>query len=103
MSRFNSFLKKIIKTISGYKIQSYSHGSFVLARENIEMKFLYPASLLLTDIIEKTDDDLKETRGIYDYLRQLRLKKILEKYQINIILDVGANKGQFAKELRRIN
>jgi FkbM family methyltransferase len=100
MIKFKSFLKKIIKTISGYELRGLSRGSFGLARENIEMQWLYPASLIL---MEKTDDEIKRTEGTYDYLRQLRLKTILEKYQINIVLDVGANKGQFAADLRHID
>lgn len=99
MSGFKSFLKKTIKTISGYDIQGCGAGGFALARENIEMQFLDPASLVL---IQKTDNELQETSGIYDYLRRLRLKTLLEKYQIDIVLDVGANRGQFASELRRI-
>ncbi len=99
MSGFKSFLKKTIKTISGYDIQGCGSGGFALARENIEMQFLDPASLVL---IQKTDNELQETSGIYDYLRRLRLKTLLEKYQIDIVLDVGANRGQFASELRRM-
>lgn len=99
MSGFKSFLKKTIKTISGYDIQGCGSGGFALARENIEMQFLDPASLVL---IQKTDNELQETSGIYDYLRRLRLKTLLEKYQIDIVLDVGANRGQFGSELRRM-
>lgn len=100
MGRFKSFLKKIIKTISGYELQVIGRRSFALARENIKMWYLSPASLLL---MEKTDDEVKGTSGIYDNLRQQRLKTILKKHQINIVIDVGANEGQFAKELRGID
>ncbi len=100
MFRFKSFLKKIIKTISGYELQGFGRGSYVLAGENIETQVLHSETLLL---MEKTDDEIKKTERIYDYLRQVRLKTILEKYQINIVLDVGANQGQFAEDLRRID
>ncbi len=100
MIRFKSFLKKIIKTISGYELKGIGRGSFVLAGKDIEMQFLPPATLLLME--KNIDDEVTVTKKLYDYLRRLRLKTILEKYQINIVLDIGANKGQFAAELRTI-
>lgn len=99
MSRLKSFLKKTIKTITGYDIQACGSGGFAFARENMEMQFLDPASIVL---IQKTDDEVQGTSGIYDYLRRLRLRTLLEKYQIDVVLDVGANRGQFASELRRM-
>ncbi|MBD2579878.1 FkbM family methyltransferase [Oscillatoria sp. FACHB-1406] len=97
MSKLKSFLKKVIKTISGYDINGCGRGSYGLARKNVEMESLYPGSIILR---EKTEDEVQGTRGIYDYLRRLRLKTILEKYQIDVVLDVGANIGQFGRELR---
>lgn len=100
MQRFKDALKKIIKAISGYQIQGFSRGNFTLIKDNVAMQFLHPETILLT---EKTNDEVKSAEGIYDYLRQTRLKMILKKYQINIVLDVGANNGQFAEDLRRID
>lgn len=85
--------------MSGYEVQG-SGRYFGLARESVEMQFLYPGSLIL---MEKTENEVNSTWEMYNYLRKLRLKTILEKYQINTVLDVGANEGQFAKELRNID
>jgi FkbM family methyltransferase len=102
MNKLNRLVKKIIKAISGYKIErrGQDRSSFIaLARDNIEMQSFYLDSLLLFD---KTQNETIATKGIYDYLLQLRLKTILKKYQIDLVLDVGANTGQFASSLRNI-
>jgi FkbM family methyltransferase len=99
MSKIKQFLKNTIKTISGYEIQGVGRGSFALVRENVKIKYLYPATIILTEI---TDDEVKSTRGVYDQLCQLRVKTLIEKYQINTVIDVGANEGQFAADLRQI-
>jgi FkbM family methyltransferase len=97
MKNFKSVLKAIVKGISGYELQWVGRGGLALARENIDMQRLLPRSILL---MEKTHQEVQGSRGIYDYLCQLRLKTILEKYRINLVLDVGANEGQFATGLR---
>jgi FkbM family methyltransferase len=99
MSKLKQFLKNIIKTISGYEIQGVGRGSFVLVRRNINIKYLYPTTIILT---ETTDNEVESTRGVYDRLCQLRVKTLLDKYQIDTVIDVGANEGQFASDLRRI-
>jgi FkbM family methyltransferase len=100
MIGIKQFLKNTIKTISGYEIQGIGSGSsaFAMAKENIDMQFIYPATLHL---MKKTDDEVEGTWRLYDRLCQLRVKTIIEKYQINLVIDVGANEGQFASELRR--
>jgi FkbM family methyltransferase len=99
MSKFKQFLKNTIKTITGYEVQGVGRGSFALVRENVKAKFLYPATVVLT---ETRDDEIDSTRRVYDYLCQRRVKTLLEKYQINLVIDVGANEGQFASDLRQI-
>ncbi|HAC62323.1 MAG TPA: FkbM family methyltransferase [Cyanothece sp. UBA12306] len=100
MSGFNRFLQKVIKTISGYKLHDCGKDYFALSKDNVEIECLFPGSLLL---MEKNACEMEKNKGIYDYLRQLRLKTILEKYQINVVLDVGANIGQFAQDLRKLD
>ncbi|WP_310425790.1 FkbM family methyltransferase [Chamaesiphon sp. VAR_48_metabat_135_sub] len=99
MSKLKQVLKNIIKTITGYEVQGVGRSSFALARGNVKAKFLYPATVILT---ETRDDEIDSTRRVYDYLCQRRLKTLLEKYQINLVIDVGANEGQFASDLRQI-
>lgn len=101
MDKLNNFLRKVIKAVSGYELARRGSGgsSFIaLARKNIEIQPFYD-SLLLRNT---TKDELKGTKAMYRYLHYLRLKTILENYQINTVLDVGANQGQFATELRSI-
>jgi FkbM family methyltransferase len=51
---------------------------------------------------QEIDDEVESNRKIYDHLCQLRIKTLLDRYQINVAIDVGANEGQFASELRRM-
>lgn len=102
MSRLNSVLKEIIRTVSGYQIRRCGSGrsSFIsLSKNNIEIKFCHPEGLLL---VNKTKNEVLGTKGIYDSLQLLRLKNILQEYEVDLVLDVGANKGQFASALRDI-
>lgn len=99
MNRLKNLLKKIIQVISGYKLQGIGDGSFAFIRENIEVNFFGQTNVLF---MKKENNEIEATREIYDYLRKKRLKTILDDYQINIVLDVGANKGQFAEEIRQI-
>ncbi len=47
--------------------------------------------------------EVMTTNRIYEKLKVSRLKRILEHYEIDIVIDVGANRGQFGTELRQIN
>ncbi len=47
-------------------------------------------------------NEVKETVGQYNQLRDFRLKAILEKYQVDLVIDAGANRGQFALNLRKL-
>lgn len=100
MATFKSLFKIAIKALTGFELLVFGRGSFALVRENIETRYLHPASLIL---MEKAVDEIERASVFSDYLRRLRLKAILEKYQINIVLDVGANEGQFAADLRHID
>lgn len=98
MNKFKQYLKTVIKAISGYELQGVGGGSFALVRDNVDMNFLYPSTLHL---MEKTDDEVEGTWKLYEHLCQLRVKTILDKYDIDLVVDVGANEGQFAADLRQ--
>jgi FkbM family methyltransferase len=99
MSKFKQLLKNIIKSISGYKLEGLSNGSFAFLKENVSVKYFWPSTVILR---QELADEVESNRKIYDHLCQLRIKTLLDRYQINVVIDVGANEGQFASELRRM-
>jgi FkbM family methyltransferase len=99
MSKFKQLLKNIIKSISGYKLEGLSNGSFAFLKENVSVEYFWPSTVILR---QEIDDEVESNRKIYDRLCQLRIKTLLDRYQINVVIDVGANEGQFASELRRM-
>jgi len=62
--------------------------------------FFNTAEYLVSD--RNIGNELKDTKEVYDYLELLRLRTILEEYEVNLVIDVGANEGQFASVLRNI-
>ena len=93
MNKFKQVLKNIVKTISGYKLEGLSNGSFAFLKENVNVKYFWPSTVILR---QEIDNEVESNRKIYDHLCQLRLKTLLDRYQINLVIDVGANEGQFA-------
>jgi len=69
-------IKNLIETLSGYDIERLATGSiaFVNNKKRAEAWFSYNA----------------------------QLRTIAEKFQINCVLDVGANEGQFAQKIRHL-
>lgn len=101
MNILKNSLKTIIKAGSGYQIRRWgkdSASSVALAKDNIEILSCDPDSLLL---VNKKENEVIATEGIYNELQTLRLKTILDAYKVNLVLDVGANTGEFAQTLRR--
>lgn len=98
MNKFKQLLKNIVNNISGYKLEGLSNGSFAFLKQNVSVEYFWPSTVILK---QKTDDEVESNRKIYDRLCQLRIKTLLDRYQINVVIDVGANEGQFASDLRR--
>jgi FkbM family methyltransferase len=99
MNKFKFSFKKVIKVLFGYQIERIGHRGFSVLNDTVKKTYVHPGSLL---VIDKTIDLQVRLEGIYNYLRQLKLEAILREYQINVILDVGANSGQFALDMRRM-
>jgi hypothetical protein len=71
---YRSSIKKILEALTGYKILGVGSNIFVVADKN----------------------NMEDVWFSHD----VQLKSVLEKYQINVVLDVGANQGQFVRNLR---
>ncbi|MDB9304550.1 FkbM family methyltransferase [Nodularia spumigena CS-591/12] len=91
--------KYTLKVLSGYDLQKSKRGILVGSQANIEANFLSSSCAIL---IEKSSNEVEKNWQIYKYLYQSKLKTILQKYSINLVIDVGANTGQFASLLRAI-
>lgn len=98
MSKFKQLLQNIVRSISGYELEGLSNGSFAFLKPDVSVKYFWPSTVILR---QKIDDEVESNRKIYDHLCQLRVKTLLDRYQIDVVIDVGANEGQFALELRR--
>jgi FkbM family methyltransferase len=74
MSVFRKFTKYLIENLTGFKIERYGFRSFAL-------------------IDRKTGRDVW-----FSYLTQVR--SIFKDHEIDLVLDVGANEGRFARKIR---
>jgi FkbM family methyltransferase len=99
MNLFKKNIKDIIKIISGYQIQNIGNERFVLSKKSLTKQKINSRSLLL---LEQPVSDITLNKGLNGYLEALNLKMILDLYQIDLVLDVGANVGQFGKKLRKL-
>jgi FkbM family methyltransferase len=99
MNIFRRGIKKTIKALGGYDIRTIGRGSFASVKSDVEMRAFYPGVLLLT---ETKHEEVTQSVELYHHLGRLRLGALLKKYDINLVLDVGANRGQFAAGLRQM-
>jgi FkbM family methyltransferase len=53
-------------------------------------------------IMEKNIDKFERNKYLYNYMLKQHLIDLLKKCKVNCILDVGANRGQYALELRKL-
>ena len=99
MGIFRQGIKKALKAIGGYDARTIGRGSFAAVKPEVEMRGFYPGILLLT---EKKHEEVAQSVELYHHLGALRLRTILRQYKINLVLDVGANRGQFAAGIRNL-
>lgn len=76
MGAFKDNTRKLLETITGYKVVGIGTKLVVLAHKN----------------------SVGEIWFSYD----MHLKSILDKHRVNLVLDVGANQGQFVVTLRKV-
>lgn len=74
MGGFNKSVKRVLEAITGYEIERFGHNAFTLVKK------AYCAD------------------AWFSYSIQLR--SIIEKWGIDLVIDAGANEGQFARALR---
>jgi FkbM family methyltransferase len=71
---YRNSIKRLLETLTGYKVMDVGSNIYVLADKN----------------------SMEQVWFSYD----IQLDSILKKYDVNLVLDVGANQGQFVKGLR---
>lgn len=76
---FKKTLQKIIESTFKTEMFRYGKDRLFLARD---------------------ENTAYHAKQIYRFLADTELKRVLEQYWIDLVLDVGANKGQFARHLR---
>lgn len=79
MGTFRRGIKRILEFASGHKIDGV-HGGYVISRYSV--------------------DNVDLSDGLYGRLLSIELASLLSRYAVNLVLDVGANTGQFAEFLR---
>ena len=77
--KIKKHIQKTIEYLSGYKIRRTSPGVFFLLNNELR----------------------KQNRlAHYWYSQEMALRTIFDSFDVNLVLDVGANKGQYASFLR---
>lgn len=75
MGPFRKRIKNLFESLTGYEIERLGSKSFALINR-----------------------EQRRTAAWFSYQAQIR--SIIEKFEINVVIDVGANRGQFARKLR---
>jgi len=85
----------------GVEAASIGSGSGVVGRRGrAQVRKLAPGAVLATDRELVRRDWFEMETGLASYLAHGHVASILDMYGVNCVLDVGANRGQFALELR---
>jgi FkbM family methyltransferase len=85
----------------GFEAASIGPGSGVVGRRRrAQVRKLAPGAVLATDRELTRRDWFEMETGLASYLAHGHVAAILDRYEVNCVLDVGANRGQFALELR---
>jgi FkbM family methyltransferase len=71
------------------------------SRKKIAIQQVSPGVTLVTepDVVRRHRHE--QDRALSTYLLTAQVMDVLSRYRVNVVLDVGANKGQYARSLRR--
>lgn len=98
MSSSKALIQSLARALTGRNLHRDPQGNIVLARPGTGVDHAPPASTVLTS---RTANEVADSQGLYDLLRDRRLKTLIDHYRIDVVVDVGANRGQFGQALRR--
>jgi len=98
MANLRESVRKAIRMGTGIEMVGLSRDTYLLRRGGAAVHHLYPAGTLILN----QGEEEPAARGVQRYLRTWSLKNALDRLGIDLVLDVGANRGQFGEELRRM-
>ncbi len=70
-------------------------------RNGLRVREISPGTYLLTDPSVVRRHRHEQDKALSTYLLTSLVMHLFSKYQVNVVIDVGANKGQYAQSLRR--
>jgi len=86
----------------GYEVTRLLPGAFLVSRTpSPKVRKLAEGSVLVTRRRAARKRWLERERALAAYLSEEHIAGVLRLYRVNCVLDVGANRGQYARGLRR--
>jgi FkbM family methyltransferase len=85
----------------GYVVTGLGPGAVMVARRPApRVRRMAPGTVLVTDRRRARRHWVEAEKALSGHLAARHLAGVLELYRVNCVLDVGANRGQFARRLR---
>ena len=100
-----AFLGSLLGTLPdlGLRVTEIGPAAALVTQEGAKVKTsaVSPGTTLLTEPGVVRRHRHEQDNGLSRYLATQQIMNVLELYRVNVVLDVGANKGQYARSLRR--